>query len=111
MRFSQALRAGRRGHAYHCLLPRLSRSTLGRRGNASRSPLEEIPMLRGFRLTLGMVVVLAIVPVRAQAQFGYGYYPGGYAGYGWGGWGGANTVQGSMARGLGYFYNGEGIYN
>jgi len=58
-----------------------------------------------------MVVVLAIVPVRAQAQFGYGYYPGGYAGYGWGGWGGASTVQGSMARGLGYFYNGEGIFN
>ncbi len=46
----------------------------------------------------------------AQAQFGYGYYPYGYGGYGWGGWG-AGTAQGDIARGLGYFNMGAGIYN
>jgi hypothetical protein len=45
----------------------------------------------------------------ARAQWGYGYYPYGYGGYGWGGWGG--TVQGNIARGLGYFNMGAGIYN
>jgi hypothetical protein len=47
----------------------------------------------------------------ARAQFfGYGYYPYGYGGYGWGGWGGT-TVQGDIARGLGYFAVGAGEYN
>ena len=36
-------------------------------------------------------------------------YPYGYGGYGWGGWGG--TAQGDIARGLGYFTMGAGIYN
>ena len=44
-----------------------------------------------------------------RGQWGYGYYPYGYGGYGWGGWGG--TVQGDIARGLGYFNMGAGIYN
>ena len=44
----------------------------------------------------------------AQAQWGY---PGGYEGHGWGGWGGAVTVQGDMARGMGVFAAGAGVYN
>ena len=47
-------------------------------------------------------------PSGASAQYGYGY-PRGYGGYGWGGWG--HTVQGSMARGLGMFNMGRGVYN
>jgi hypothetical protein len=43
----------------------------------------------------------------AQAQWGY---PGGYGGWGWGGWG-ATTAQGDMARGLGVYAMGAGIYN
>src|SRR5208283_3510154 len=42
------------------------------------------------------------------AQYGDGY-PGGYGGCGWGGWGG--TAQGSMARGMGMFNMGAGMYN
>ncbi len=53
-----------------------------------------------------MVVLLAISPGAARAQYGY---PGGYGGYGWGGWG--STLQGSIARGLGYFNMGRGVYN
>jgi hypothetical protein len=57
-------------------------------------------MLRSLRLTLGLAtLILGGVTLEARAQ----YYPG-YGAWGWGGWGGgANTVQGSMARGLGAF--------
>src|SRR3954451_24588408 len=53
--------------------------------------------------------ILLTVPVaEARAQVGYGYYPG-YGAYGWGGWTG--TVQGNIARGLGYFNMAVGAYN
>jgi hypothetical protein len=35
----------------------------------------------------------------------------GYGGMGWGGWGGVGTVGGEMARGLGAFAAGAGVYN
>ena len=64
-------------------------------------------MLRGFRCALGMVVVLALAAGEARAQ----YYRG-YGGYGWGGWGGGgSTVQGNLARGLGAYNVGAGVYN
>ena len=44
----------------------------------------------------------------ANAQYDY---PGGYGGYGWGGWGGGHTVDGDIARGLGAYAAGEGVYN
>src|SRR3954451_21064873 len=69
-------------------------------------------MLRGYRLTLALVAALAVTAGEARAQFGYGAYPGGYGGFGWGGWGGGGgTVQGSIARGLGYYAMGAGVYN
>jgi hypothetical protein len=60
-------------------------------------------------LVAGLFLALSTVGGSAQAQWGYGYYPYGYGGYGWGGWGG--TLQGDIARGLGYFNMGAGIYN
>lgn len=70
-------------------------------------------MTRSQRLATVLVVVLS-AGSEARAQFGYGSYPGGYGGYGqygWGGWGGGSTVQGSIARGLGYYAMGAGAYN
>lgn len=64
-------------------------------------------MLRRFQLALALTVVLAASVGQAQAQIGY---YGGYGGYGWGGWGG-ETPQGSIARGLGFYNIGAGIYN
>jgi hypothetical protein len=58
-------------------------------------------------LNLAVASALALWPESARAQYGY---PGGYGGYGWGGWG-ASTVQGSIARGLGMFNMGRGMYN
>ncbi|SIO24486.1 hypothetical protein SAMN05444166_3213 [Singulisphaera sp. GP187] len=59
-----------------------------------------------------LIVMLAVVAVHgtsANAQFNY---PGGYGGWGWGGWGGGvGTVQGDVARGLGAFAEGAGVYN
>jgi hypothetical protein len=64
-------------------------------------------MLRGFQRALGMSIVLALAAGEARAQ-----YYGGYGGYGWGGWGGGGgTVQGSIARGLGAYNVGAGVYN
>lgn len=68
-------------------------------------------MSRGSRWALAMAVLLAIAPNRSQAQFGNGYYPGGYGNYGWGGWSGTGTAQGNIARGLGYYNMGAGVYN
>src|SRR3954447_14295559 len=56
---------------------------------------------------LALASAFALGPGAARAQYGY---PVGYGGYGWGGWG-ASTVQGSIARGLGMFNMGRGIYN
>ncbi len=63
------------------------------------------------RLTLAFCITVSLVALsgQARAQWGYGFYPYGYGGFGWGGWGG--TAQGSIARGLGYFNMGAGIYN
>src|SRR5271157_445261 len=66
-------------------------------------------MHRRSILAFGIVLWLAALSGQARAQWGYGYYPYGYGGYGWGGWGG--TAQGDIARGLGYFNMGAGIYN
>jgi len=64
-------------------------------------------MLRRFPLALGTAVLLATAMMgEARAQ----YYPG-YGGYGWGGWGGGSTAQGDIARGLGFYNIGAGVYN
>ncbi len=56
-----------------------------------------------------MLAVVAVPGTSAHAQF---FYPGGYGGWGWNGWGGRRrTVQGDVARGLGMFAEGAGIYN
>jgi len=64
--------------------------------------------VRQLGWTLGFLAAFAATG-EAHAQFGYGYYPGGYGGYGWGGW--TNTVQGNVARGLGAYNVGAGVYN
>jgi len=66
-------------------------------------------MDRRISLAFGIILLLSSLSGQAQAQWGYGYYPYGYGGFGWGGWGG--TAQGDIARGLGYFTMGAGIYN
>jgi hypothetical protein len=68
-------------------------------------------MLRGSRWALAMAALLAIAPNTVQAQFGNGYYPGGYGNYGWGGWSGTATAEGNIARGLGYYNMGAGEFN
>jgi hypothetical protein len=67
-------------------------------------------MSASVRSALGVLIVLSAVGSEARAQFGYGYYPGGYGGWGWGGWG-VGTVQGDIAAGLGYYAAGVGQYN
>jgi hypothetical protein len=62
-------------------------------------------MLRGFRRVLGIAIVLTLAAGESRAQ----YYEG-YGAYGWGGWGGG-TVQGSIARGLGFYNMEAGAYN
>lgn len=73
-------------------------------------------MIRGRRSKLcpgiALVSALALFQVsdaKAQYGFGYGAYPNGYGDYGWGGWSG--TVGGDIARGLGSFDVGAGVYN
>jgi hypothetical protein len=56
---------------------------------------------------LSVVLVLSTCSGTARAQYGY---PGGYGGYGWGGWG-SGTMGGNLARGLGWFGFGRGMYN
>lgn len=69
-------------------------------------------MRSNVRLSFVVATLISFAGVEARAQFGYGYYPAGYGAYGWGGWGGGGgTVQGDIARGLGYFAMGEGVYN
>ena len=57
-------------------------------------------MLCNFRLCFTALIMAAIPGASAQAQYG-----------GWGGWGGASTVGGSMARGMGVYNAGAGVYN
>jgi TfoX/Sxy family transcriptional regulator of competence genes len=59
-------------------------------------------MLRCFRITLGLAVILTLSAGNARAQWGYGW--GGY-----GGW--SSSLQGDVARGMGYYNIGAGIYN
>ncbi len=61
-----------------------------------------------FRVGIAAALVMGLASASTNARAQYGY-PGGYGGYGWGGWG--STVQGSIARGLGYFNMGRGMYN
>ena len=71
-------------------------------------------MRRSGRVLVGVFAALAVAGAgvhEARAQWGYGSYPGVFRGYGWGGWGGGGTVQGSIARGLGVYAAGAGIYN
>jgi hypothetical protein len=68
-------------------------------------------MIRGLRWAASAAVLFAIQGGIASAQ----YYPPGYGGFGWGGWGGGagggSTVQGDVARGMGVFAAGAGVYN
>jgi hypothetical protein len=66
-------------------------------------------MLRGSWLALVTSVLLALPATTASAQ--YGGYGGGYGGgyYGWGGWGA--TPVGDIARGMGAYAQGVGVYN
>ena len=69
-------------------------------------------MLRRLTATAGLGLALAAIATSATAQ-GI-YYPQGYGGYGWSGWGGGGagqTVQGSVAQGMGVFAAGAGYYN
>ena len=64
--------------------------------------------VRRLQMAIALAVVLGMGST-ARAQWGY---PGGYGGMGWGGWGGGGeTVQGSVARGMGAFAAGAGQYN
>ncbi len=66
-------------------------------------------MLRLFKPSLFLAVVLAVPEVSAFAQY---HYPAGYGGWGgWGGGGSGSTVQGSIASGMGNFAAGAGAYN
>jgi hypothetical protein len=68
-------------------------------------------MTRRF-LTAGALAFVLAAAHGTQALAQYGNYPGGYGGYGWGGWGGGGqTVQGSIARGMGVYAAGAGYYN
>jgi hypothetical protein len=66
-------------------------------------------MDRNLMLVRGLVAAMVELSCPASAQWGYGRYPHSYGGYGWGGWGA--TAQGDIARGLGYFNMGAGIYS
>ena len=65
-----------------------------------------IRMWRGFAALA--VAIAGMQGGASQAQWGY---PAGFGGFGWGGWGGGETVQGSIAHGLGAFAAGAGVYN
>lgn len=62
-------------------------------------------MFRYLSLTALVLTVASLTGTSAQAQYGYGGYGG------WGGWGGSSTVGGDMARGMGVFAAGAGMYN
>ncbi len=68
-----------------------------------RSRTHAMPRYSAAAIALAIALIL---PGSVRAQYGY---PSGYGGYGWGGWG--STIQGSTARGLGYFNMGRGAYN
>jgi hypothetical protein len=65
-------------------------------------------MLRGIRLVVLGLAVIAMTEGSARAQY---YYPYGYGygGYGFGGWG--ETAPGSILRGMGAYAAAAGVYN
>ncbi len=65
-------------------------------------------MTRAFRMLAATTLALLLSAATAPAQYAY---PAGYGGYGWGGWGGGHTAQGDIARGMGAFAAGAGVYN
>src|SRR4051812_39306124 len=72
---------------------------------------EHLPMQRVSCLIVTVIATLASQATPACAQLYSGYGPLG-GGYGWGWYGGAgSTVQGDIARGLGEFAVGAGMYN
>jgi len=60
-------------------------------------------MLRCVRIALGLAVIFTLSAGSARAQWGYG------RGGGYGGW--SSSLQGDVARGLGAYATGAGIYN
>jgi hypothetical protein len=64
-------------------------------------------MSRGYRPILGAIAFLILPALEAHAQYYYPYGPG-YAGGGFGGW--SSTVDGDIARGMGAFAAGAGVY-
>jgi hypothetical protein len=70
-------------------------------------------MQKVLGITATLIVTLATPAAPARAQFGgyvgHGPYAGGWGGYGWG-WA-ASTPEGDIARGLGQFAVGAGVYN
>jgi hypothetical protein len=65
-------------------------------------------MRQGYRWVPILAFALAAGhAAEARAQWGY---PGGFGMFGWGGWG-ADTPEGSLARGMGAFAEGAGFYN
>ena len=91
-----------------CLLHERRNSGISRLRGSCQEP---IMTKRKMRIALAMAIALwATASPAARAQ--WGYYPRGYGGCGWGGWGGgAETPQGSMARGMGAYAAGAGYYN
>ncbi len=68
-------------------------------------------MVRGHRLILGALALLASAAPAAKAQY-YTPYGNGWGGGGFGGWGGGGaTAGGDIARGMGAFAAGAGTYN
>jgi len=65
-------------------------------------------MLRSLAIMFSLAVALTIANSVARAQYYYPYGEG-YGGYGFGGWG--QTVQGSIAAGMGAFAAAAGQYN
>lgn len=68
-------------------------------------------MKRNLCLAIAAAAALSCAAGEARAQFGGGFYPGGFGGFGWGGWGGGESVYGANMRGLGAFAAGAGMYN
>lgn len=63
-----------------------------------------------LRPWLAVALACSIGPVSATPARAQWHYPGGYGGFGWDGWG-ATSVHGDMARGMGMFAAGAGVYN
>lgn len=64
-------------------------------------------MRRGLLACFALSLALTLSGREVRGQWAYPY---GYGRYGWGGWGGS-TVGGDMARGLGVYAAGAGVYN